>query len=121
MYSYTPVKIPISSNQSDTLNLNGHALWQLMNCHTAPCRLMSKMLQIDLIHLGKILHIYQEHIDLDHFFDTRACFLEDGIDVGNAGGCFLRNAPFNQGSRCVRWDLARDIDLMDCFDGLGLI
>lgn len=53
-------------DQSNTLNLNWNTLWQLVNSNTTSSWFMRKDLLIDGIHLSKIFHIHQEHVDLNH-------------------------------------------------------
>ena len=39
---------------------------------------------VNLIHLRKIIHIAQKHIDLDNLCQIRASFFEDGAKIGDA-------------------------------------
>jgi len=50
------------------------------------------MLLILPIQLGKIGHVRQEHIHLDHSVNAGARLLQDSADIGYAGGCFLGDA-----------------------------
>lgn len=80
--SFPPDSIP--SRQSNALNLNRHALRQLINRHTAPRRLMLKELLINTIHLREIIHRRQKDIDFDHLLDRGAGSAEDGGQVLDA-------------------------------------
>ena len=45
---------------------------------------MRKVLLICPVHLHKVIHRRQEHIDLDHLLNRRAGFLQDGGQVLDA-------------------------------------
>lgn len=38
---------------------------------------VSPVLHIHRVHIGKVIHIGQEHVDLDHLVDIRSCGFED--------------------------------------------
>lgn len=65
------LSIPIS-RQRNTLNLHRHPLRQLMHRHTAPRRLMRKMLPVFAVHLREIIHRGEEYLDLG--FPPRLAF-----------------------------------------------
>lgn len=69
---------------------------------------------------SKVTHVGQEGVDLDHFLDGRASLLENGLEVGDAGGSLLLDGPFNEVALGVAGDLARAIDGGGRLDGLGL-
>lgn len=63
--------------QRHTLHLNLHALRQLFNSNTTPCRTcLPKMLLILSIHLRKILHIRQKDRHLHHLGYVAVCGLQ---------------------------------------------
>jgi hypothetical protein len=51
----------------NALNLNRHALRQLLDRHAAPRRLVRKVLLEHAVHLGKVRHVIEEDVDLDLF------------------------------------------------------
>lgn len=73
-----------TSSKGNALNLNRHALRQLINRNTAPRRLMREKLLIDPIHLHKIIHACQKHIDLDNLFNWGTGGFKDGGQVLDA-------------------------------------
>ena len=81
---------------------------------------MTKMLLVHGIHLREIIHIRQEHIHLDHRADARTGRGQDRGNVLDALARFVRYAPRHEGAGGVGGDLARDVDLVRRFDGLGL-
>lgn len=54
-------------SQSDALNLDRHALGQLVHGHTAPGRLVREELLIRGVHLGEVIHGCEEDVDFDDF------------------------------------------------------
>jgi hypothetical protein len=48
----------------NALNLHRHALGQLLDGNTAPCRLVRKVLFEDAVHLGEVGHVVEEDVDL---------------------------------------------------------
>lgn len=69
---------------------------------------------------GKVGHVSQEGIDLDHLLDGRAGLLEHGLEIANAGGRLLLNGALDQVSLRIARDLARAVDGVRGLDGLGL-
>ena len=91
-----------------------------MNCNTGARRLVGEPLFIFTVHLGKVLHIDQEDIDLDDLLDATASGLEDGRQVLAALGGLFGDGTFDEVGGSVRGDLAGDEDLVRGGDGLGL-
>ena len=52
------------ASEGDSLNLDRHALGQLLDRHTGASRLVSEVLLIDRVHLGEVVHSGNEHVDL---------------------------------------------------------
>ena len=53
------------TSEGDSLNLNRHALGQLLDRHAGARRLVSEVLLVDRVHLGEVVHSSNEHIDLE--------------------------------------------------------
>lgn len=70
---------------------------------------------------GKVGHVGQEGIDLDHLLDGRAGLLEDSLEVGNAGGRLLLDGALDQVALGVTGNLARAVDGSMGLNGLGLL
>ena len=119
----TPISPSTHLSQSNTLNLNVHALWQLVNSHTAPRWLMGEVLLVDTVHFRKAVHGCQKHIDLDHLLNSRAGFLEHGSEVLDAELCHVCDGRGGLGEdlagRCA-WDLAGAVDCRRGGDSLGV-
>lgn len=115
-----PPTLPPTSRQRNTLNLHRHPLRQLADRHAAPRRLVFKMSLILLIHLREMGHVRQKHIDLDDFRHARPGFGQDGGDVLYALARLLADAAGDGRAVLVEGDLARYVDLVRGFDGLGL-
>ncbi len=69
---------------------------------------------------GKVGHVGQEGIDLDHLLDGRASLLEDGLEVADASGRLLLDGALNQVALDIAGDLTRAVDGSGRLDGLGL-
>lgn len=69
---------------------------------------------------GKVGHVGQEGVDLDDLADGRAGLLEDGLEVGDAGGRLLLDGALDQVALGVAGDLAGAVDGGGGLDGLGL-
>ena len=69
---------------------------------------------------GKVGHVSQEGVDLDDLLDGRAGLLEDGLEVGNAGGRLLLDGALDQVALGIAGDLAGAVDGGGGLDGLGL-
>ena len=52
------------ASEGDSLNLDRHALGQLLDRHTGASRLVSEVLLIDRVHLGEVVHGGDEDVDL---------------------------------------------------------
>ena len=65
-------------------------------------------------------HVGQEDVALDDLFNRRAGLLEDGLEVGNAGGRLLLDGALDEVALGVAGDLSRAVDGVGRFDGLGL-
>ena len=70
---------------------------------------------------GKVGHVGQEDVDLDHLLDRRAGLLEDGLEVADAGRRLLLDRALDQVALGVAGDLARAVDGAGRLDGLGLV
>jgi hypothetical protein len=79
-----------------------------------------KELFVRAIHLGKVVHAVQEHVDLDHLGDVRPGLGQNGLDVLGARRRLHRDAAVHQLAVRVGRDLARDEDEAVGYDGLGL-
>jgi len=67
-----------------------------------------------------VCHVGQEDVALDDLFNRRAGLLEDGLEVGNAGGRLLLDGALDEVALGVAGDLSRAVDGVGRFDGLGL-
>lgn len=56
-------------DQGNALNLNRHALWQLLNGNTAPGWLVGEELLVRAVHLSEVVHGRDEHVDLDDLLE----------------------------------------------------
>jgi hypothetical protein len=96
----------------NALNLNRYTLRQLLNRNAASRRLMRKVLLVDFVHLGEVVHVVKEDIDLrssvsvsrerrprqeylDNFVNARSGFLQDSDDVVDARLRLVANATLN--------------------------
>ena len=52
------------SSKGDGLDLDGHALRQLLDGNARASRLVSKVLLVDRVHLGEVVHGGDEYVDL---------------------------------------------------------
>ena len=52
------------TGKGNGLNLNGHALGQLLDSHAGTGRLVSEVLLVDRVHLGEVVHSSNKNIDL---------------------------------------------------------
>ena len=52
------------TSEGDSLNLNRHALGQLLDRHAGARRLVSEVLLVDRVHLGEVVHGGDEDVDL---------------------------------------------------------
>lgn len=62
----------------------------------------------------------ETYINLYHPLHRHPCRSEHGGDIPAALFCLLGHGTFDQVSELVCGDLARDEDLIVCYDGLGL-
>lgn len=72
------------------------------------------------VHVGKVGHVGQENVDLDHTADVGAGGLEDALEVGDAGLGLVADGALDQRPVWVGRDLARAVDCRGRLDGLGL-
>ena len=110
-------------NQGNTLDLNRHALWQLLNRNTAPGWLVREELLVGAVHLSKVVHGGDEHVDLDDLLDRGSGGLENGRQVGDALLGHLGDGVGGQGEDLAggsAWDLAGAVDGGAGLDGLGV-
>jgi hypothetical protein len=84
-------KFRLRTNISNRLNLDGHALGQLLDRDAATRRLVGKVLLEHAVHLGKVGHVVQEDVNL-RVTRTSAC-----------------RSWGRQGKRAAYLDHARDI------------
>lgn len=49
----------------NALNLDRHALGQLLDRHTRPRRLVGKVFLEDAVHFGEVRHVVEEDVDLN--------------------------------------------------------
>jgi hypothetical protein len=104
----------------NAFNLDGHALWQLLDGDTAPRGLVRKVLLEDTIHLSEVRHVVEEHVDLDNAIHLDARLRQDANNVLAALLRLVCDATFDQVALGVGGDLARDEYGGACDDGLGL-
>lgn len=104
----------------NALNLHRHTFRQLLNRDTAPRRLVRKVLLKDAVHLGKVGHVVEKHVDFDDALNLDASFGQDADNVLAALLGLVGDAAFDQVALCVGGDLARDVDLWASDDGLRL-
>lgn len=110
-------------NQGNTLNLNRNTLRQLLNSDTAPGRLVREELLVGSVHLSKVVHGGDEHVDLDDLLEGRASSLKDGGEVADALLGHLADVVCGQGEDLAggsAWDLAGAVDGGAGLDGLGV-
>lgn len=110
-------------NHGNTLNLNRNTLWQLLNSDTAPGRLVREELLVGSVHLSKVVHGGDEHVDLDDLLEGRSGSLKDGGQVGDALLGHLADVVGGQGEDLAggsAWDLAGAVDGGAGLDGLGV-
>lgn len=81
---------------------------------------MHKELLISSIHLGKVRHISQKHIDLDDLGHVGARGGQDRLDVVAAGLGEFADGAGDEGTGGIGGDLAGDEDLAVGADCLGL-
>jgi hypothetical protein len=73
-----------SLRQRHALDLDRHALGQLIHGDTAPGRLVREELLIHGVHLGEIIHRRQEHVHLHDLLERRPRGGEHGREVADA-------------------------------------
>jgi hypothetical protein len=61
---YSQFRTLLLTSIRNALNLHRHALGQLLDRYTGPCRLVGKVLFKDAIHFGEMCHIVEEDVDL---------------------------------------------------------
>lgn len=81
---------------------------------------MRKVLGVRLVHLGKVAHVGQEDVDLDHARHVGAGFGEDGFDVLAAGFGLRGDGAGDERAGRIGGDAARDEDVGAGDDGVGL-
>lgn len=75
----------LTATQLEQSVCNPQSFWMHTGLDLRSNRLnLPKPLQINLVHLLKVLHIGEEDVHFDHFCKIRACGLEDGFQVPNA-------------------------------------
>lgn len=105
-------------SKSNTLNLNGHVLRQLLNSKARASRLVSKELGVFLVHLIEVGHISEEDRNLEDLLHARASLLDNSLDVLAAETGLLRDGTLNQNAVLGKGDLTGEEDLAVDFDGL---
>lgn len=91
-----------------------------MHSNTATRRLVHKELLIGSIHLSKVGHVSEEHVDLDDLGHLGAGSGQNGLDVVAAGLGEFADGAGDEGAGGVGGDLAGDEDLAVGADCLGL-
>ena len=104
------------------LNLYQCALRQRLDCNGGTCRIwFRKELGIDCIHVGKVVHVGQEHRCLDDTAQRQSCFFQYGLDVGERLAGLLFDASFCKHPCCrVDGNLSGGIYEISHLNGLAV-
>lgn len=132
------------ASKSNGLDLNGHALGELLDRNAGASGLVREVLLVDGVHLGEVVHGGDEDVDLkgnptrkqskaffeilsprmkahlDGTVDAAAGVLEDVLERLAAGLGLVGDAASDEVTLGVGGDLAGDPDLAGGFNGLGL-
>jgi hypothetical protein len=104
--------------KSNGLNLDVNALGKSLDSNAAASRLVGEPLLVLGVHIGKVVHVGQEDIDLDDLGDVGASGLNNGLEVLAALSSLLADSALDEGQIRGDGDLARAVDGRWGLDGL---
>jgi len=105
----------------DAFDLQRCVLGQTAHLHGTPCgEGLCEVLAVDLIHLGKIIHVCKEDRGLHYICQCHALLGKDGLNVLE-GLCGLGRDALGDGPGSgVDGELAGDVDRLACCDALRI-
>lgn len=109
-----------SVRQSNALDLDVDALWELVDGDAGASRTVSKVAFVLAVHGREVGHVGEKDADLDDAGEVRTGGSQDSTDVVNDGRRLLANRPVDQIPFRVCGDLARDVDCGRGLNCLGL-
>ena len=99
--------LPSHLRLSDSFDLTLYALWQILYCDAASCRLGCEILSVNFIESSKVRHVCQEACGLDHLIKSGTGFFKKSAYIFAALGGLLSDGLRNISCSRVYRDLTR--------------